>query len=428
MNVLRRFIERIVSTKEKRVILENFASLSFLQAANYLLPLITLPYLVRVLGPEKFGLIAFAQAFAQYFLVVIDYGFIFSATREISMHRDDIKKISLIFSSVFFVKGLFLIASSFCFILLLIFIPKFGNDWLVYLYSFGVIIGQALFPTWFFQGMEKMKYVTFLNILGKLIFTVLIFIFIRKQEDYINVPLITSIGFILIGIISLFIIHKDFKVRFTRIQYKDIMYQLYSGWHTFISLVAVALYTNTNVFILGIFANNTMVGYYSAAEKILLAIQKIIGTISQSVFPYISKLAAISKKQAVSFVQKLVWMAGGSFFFISVIIFIFAESIVNLLLGPKYHDSIIILRIFAFLPFIVVVSNTFLVQGLYAMGHQKVASKYIATAAIIYLPIAVAATYYFHYIGTAVCFLIMEIAITILSRHHYLKIINEHDV
>jgi len=191
---------------------ENFLSLSILRALNYLLPLITLPYLVRVLGPEKFGLIAFAQAFIGYFIILTDYGFNLSATREISIHRDEKEKVSKIFNSVMAVKFLLGMLSFIILALILTFIPKFGNDWLVYIFAFGMVLGNILFPVWFFQGMEKMKYITILNIVAKGIFTVCIFIFIRKMADYIYVPLINSMGFLAAGGLSLGTVFKNFGI------------------------------------------------------------------------------------------------------------------------------------------------------------------------------------------------------------------------
>ena len=129
-------IEQKFQSEDRKRLFENFLSLSVLQGANYILPLITLPYLVRVLGPEKFGLIAFAQSFIQYFNILTDYGFNLSATREISIYRDNKEKVSEIFSSVMIIKFGLMIISLVILSFLVFTIPKFRNDWLVYFFTF----------------------------------------------------------------------------------------------------------------------------------------------------------------------------------------------------------------------------------------------------------------------------------------------------
>src|SRR3989338_2581887 len=95
---------RMAGPQEGRVVMDNVTSLSGLQVITYILPIVILPYLFRVIGPEKFGLISFAQAFVQYFMILTDYGFSVSATKEISLFRNEHAKVSEIFSSVMMVK------------------------------------------------------------------------------------------------------------------------------------------------------------------------------------------------------------------------------------------------------------------------------------------------------------------------------------
>lgn len=352
-------------------LLSNFLSLSSVQVGNYILPLITIPYLVRVLGPEKFGLIAFAQAFIGYFTLLTDYGFNLSATRIVSINRDNKGKLSDIFCSVVFIKISFLVISFLIVCILVFSLSKFRDDWLLYLLTFSMILGNVFFPVWFFQGMERMKQIALLNIIAKIIFTASVFIFIKSQNDYIYLPLINSLGFIIAGLISLWIVIAKIKIRIKIPSINEVKYQLKEGWHIFISTLAISLYTVSNTFILGFFVNSTIVGYYSAGEKIINAVQGLFIPVSQTVYPYINKLASESRERALSFIRRLILLVGNGSFIISLVIFIFAVPIVNIILGKQYQQSIIILKILAFLPFIVFLTNMLGAQLLLPFDIKK---------------------------------------------------------
>ena len=417
--------KRILQNETYKRITTNILSLFSLQGFTYILPLITFPYLTRVLGPEKYGLIAFATAFVAYFGMVTEYGFGLSASREISIHRNNKDQLSKIFSSVIFTKLLIMIV---CFLVLSLIIFSIGSfrvNWILYFFAFGMVIGNFLLPSWFFLGMEKMRYISILNICTSIIFTVSIFIFVRNSADYLYVPLINSIGAIVIGIIAMRIVIKDFKIKFNVPSKEDIKNQLKSSWHVFVSTVAISFYTTSNVFVLGIFASTTIVGYYSAAEKIIYVAIGLLGPISQSLYPHISSIASKSKEDASDFIKKIIVYIGSFTFVISIIIFFASGFILNILAGNQYTNSIIILKILSFIPFIVGLSNVFGVLFLIALGYANRVSRVQFIVGVCYPVLLLPMTYYLKDIGTALSFLIVETVITLILWKIYRNVINE---
>ena len=182
-----------LSTDKKRL-LSNLFSLSALRGANLILPLIVLPYLVRVLGVENFGLINFSLSIIMYFNILVSFGFELSATREISIHRENSKKVSEIFSAVMVIKGILFIISFFILSILILFIDTLHEHIMLYYATFGIVAGNVLFPRWFFQGMERMKFITIINVTSRIIFTILIFVLVRDNEDFIYVPILNSLA------------------------------------------------------------------------------------------------------------------------------------------------------------------------------------------------------------------------------------------
>ena len=124
------------SIKWDKVFIKNFLSLAAVQGVNYLLPLMTLPYLVRVLGVDNFGIFSFATAIVAFFAVITDYGFNFSATREISVNKFNKREITKIYSSVMTLKIILMLLSFLILCIMVFFIPKFNDNLLIYLLCF----------------------------------------------------------------------------------------------------------------------------------------------------------------------------------------------------------------------------------------------------------------------------------------------------
>jgi len=391
-----------------------------LQGANYVLPLITLPYLVRVLGPEKYGLIAFAQAFIQYFNILTDYGFNLSATREISIHRNNAQKVSEIFSSVMIIK-LGLLVLSFVIMSILVFsFWKFRQDWLIYYLTFGMVVGQVLFPVWFFQGMERMKYITFLNITAKLIFTIAIFVFIRQASDYIYVPLLNLFGYLVAGALALWIVFRGFKIVFKIPSYSSLIHQLKEGSIMFVSTVAISLYTTSNVFLLGLFTNNVIVGFYSAAEKIVKALQGFWTPFSQAIYPVFSKLYYENRTKAQYMLKKILLYTGLITLAISLTGCIFAPFIIKVFFGEAFTPSVNIMQILVYIVFLIGINNVLGIQGLVAFGFAKEFTLTVIIASIIHLILLVIFIPVFKGVGVAIATITTE-SIIIFMEITFLK-------
>lgn len=405
-------IKNFTNTEEKKRLFSNFFSLSFLQGVNYILPLITLPYLVRVLGVEYFGLLAFATAMIAYFSIITDYGFNLTATREISINRDNKEKVVEIFSSILTLKFILMIISFALLFIIVFSFQKFSKDWSIYFLTFGTVVGQVLFSVWFFQGMERMKYITYLNILAKVIFTVAVFIFVKTHNDYYIVPILTSLGMVIAGILSLIIIKKEFNVYFKLQDINTLKYHLKEANYIFVSNISVSMYTLTTTVFLGIFTNNIIVGYYAIADKLISAIKNLIAPLSQTLYPYISNVAIKSKDEVIRIIKKLSLYLITTSFFLTLFLVIYTDDILFIIFGDKSIHSIVIFRILAIIPFLVVVDTLFGTLIMLVFKRNKEYSKIITVAGIINLILALLLIPLYQGIGAAISVLIVELFIT----------------
>lgn len=359
-------------TNDKIVFIKNFISLALVQGLNYLLPLLTLPYLVRVIGIEKFGILALATAVVAFFAVVTDYGFNFTATREISLFKSNKEELIKIYSSVMTLKIVLMVLSFFIFSILVFLIPKLYSNTIIYLLSYGVVVGQVLFPVWFFQGMERMQFITIVNILSKTLSTICIFIFINKPEDFYLVPMLLSLGSIIGGLYSLYLIHKDFEVHFSFQSKKELVKHLKGGSNLFFTSFLSTLLTSSGIIILGFYATNSIVGAYSAIEKLFRAIVGIFSPITQALYPVSCKqLNVLDQKISVRYIKKLFIIMLSLTTMVASVVALSAGFIVELLYGMKMMASVYIIKIMMIWLILSVMNNILGIQYLSAKRKDK---------------------------------------------------------
>jgi PST family polysaccharide transporter len=390
-------------------------SLFTLQGVNYLLPLITIPYLVRVLGTDNFGRIVFAQAFIQYFLVITDYGFNLSATRSVAMRRDDPEGLSSLFSAVMFIKTMFFLSGFILLILITTLVPSFKQDWFLYLvvYLTGGI-GNVLLPVWLFQGLEHMRYLTVLTILSRLVFLGFIFLFVRSSEKYLLAAAFQS-GSLLLAAVPAFVgILRIGKIHLCWPGFDEINQVLRDGWHVFLGMASVCLFTNSNVFLLGMMTNPQSVAYFSVAEKLVRAVTGVTVPIAQSVYPHIAKLATESREAAYVFIRRLIRFQGGITLLLSFTLFIFAGPIVTLLFGDQFKLSILLVRWMALLPFLIGINNILGTQVMINFGMQKAFARILIGIGLCSVALMIPMILWFATEGAAITVFIVEFLQTVM--------------
>lgn len=400
---------QILSGKE--TVFKNFFALSILQGTNFLIPLIIMPYLINTVGVDGYGIVGFVHAIMIYFISLTDYGFNVSATRDVSVNRENHDYISSIFNKVFVTKMLLLLLSLILIVLFINTIPQFEEVAKVIYMGFFVVLGQAILPVWFFQGIEKMKYITYLNLASKIIFTALIFIFIKEKGDEYLVLLFFGLGNLVSGIFGLFLASKWVEINFFKVGLHEVWQELKSGWTIFISNFAIVSYMNSNVFILGLFATPLIVGYYSVAEKIVMAVRQILTVFHQAIYPHICKLANEGKAQVIVFYKQILIPFSIMVLVLSIGVFIFSEPIIEIFSEDSKSISEL-LKVLIFSPFIVVL-NIPAYQYLMASNFEKSATKILVSGSLINIILNYVLVRYFGAMGTAYSVVLTEIYITI---------------
>ncbi len=314
---------------------DNFIALLSLQFINYVLPLFLIPYLIQTLGMEGFGIYAFVFAIATYGTKFSDYGFDLSATYHISLHKDKPNKINEIFSSVLFIKFILAIIFLVFLTLAIFFIDK------LYLYkellflSYGMFLGNIFLPLWFFQGIEKMRFIMYLNGFLKLSLFVLILLFVKEKTDLAILFMLHSIASLMVGFLGLYLALKYFKVKLSKPSKEQIYFYLKDGWYIFTSKIAVEFYSTSSTIIVGFFVSPLILGYYAISVKIMAAIGNLFDPINRVVYPYLVGVYQTSNDNFVSRNKQLSLVILTIMIPISLLVFIFAENILQIVTGKE---------------------------------------------------------------------------------------------
>jgi PST family polysaccharide transporter len=404
---IRQSIKNARKSQDGKALIENFMSLSILQAVSYVFPLITLPYLARVIGVNKFGEIAFANSIEIYFAAVIVYGFKYTAVRDIAQCRDDINKVSEIFCAVFTAQILLFTIASILYIICIYSIPVFYEYRIILWATYPIMFTKFIFPDWMFQALEKMKFITILNLASNTLFTGLIFLVIKEEKDYFFYPILMSIGSIIAGFISLYVIVFKFKIKIFVPRFSVIYSTLKKSTDMFLSNIVIYLFQSMPVTILTSYNGALAAGLYSAGQKLYLIIENISNVFSRTFFPFLSR-----KKNKHHYYSRLSCAVHLCF---CLLMFVFADLFIKLFFTPEFSESATIIRILSICPFFRFLYDTYGINYLVIYNKTNIFRKITFYCAVGGLLLSIILIPLYSYIAVAIVFVASLGAIGILS-------------
>lgn len=397
-----------------KTLMESFFALFSMDVLGYILGFVTFPYLTHVLGVEKFGLIGFAASICEYFKLITTYSFYKTAPRDVAMacDRQELKKI---FTSVFGAKLCLLGVASFLYVSVVLCVSLFYQNIYVYMALYLILLGDALFPVWFFQGIEKMRFITTCNFIARLITTVSIFLFVEGPNDVAIAALCQSATTVISAVIAMGILLRWYPYIFSLPKMSEICEQLRGGWIMFWSGLAVNLYIGTDTVLLGLLTNDTVVGYYTGAQRLIEVGKKIINTSATAIFPRASALFKESQISMEDFLRKwlkyLVLLGG----LIGVIGTCFADMIIDLILGSEFERSVAAFRVMIWLPLVISITQIYLNTTMLIRGWIKEYGRVVLGGAIINLLIIFPLINFYEELGIAIAMLVTEVAVMLYA-------------
>lgn len=406
-----------------RQLVKNIGFLSVSQAANYILPLVTIPYITRVVGPENYGRIELATTIMLYFSAVVIYGFTFTATRKIAGFPDRQKRVSAVFSTVLYTRLFLFLGVSILFTVLLYAVPLFNENFKVLLYAYPIVLGWALYPDFLFQGLQKLSVVAVANLSIKVLAAVLIFVLLHQKEDFYLVVGINAFAQIVVALGALWYAFKHVShLSLPRPKWRLIKAYLQSGWYIFLSHFFTRIYTFGSVVFLGFLLTEKELGLFAAAIKLIIVGQSFLFMpLGGALFPYFANLYRNSKmeyhKAHKRFMRYMLLASGTA----SLVVFCFPTFFVQLVFGAEYLSIAPLLQWMIPILLITTFSHFSLKQGLMILKKDALHLKIVVLVGVLSLLLNYFLIQQYRLEGAALAKIGIELALAFLGAYHYRK-------
>ena len=401
--------------KKYQSIFENSISLFALKAIDLGLTIGLIPFLIVKVGIHNYGIYAFAMALLLFMVNIMNYGFNLSTVREIAKHKNDQTFLNNCLNEVFSVKLLLYAVLMVVLIFLVCFVPKFENHSSLYLFGSLILFSEVFSTRWFFFGLEKMKYITLMSLVGNFIFIILVLLYVTLEQDFVYIALFEGIGMSVATIGGFFLIVKKFNFRLRLLSLKQIWMYLKINFSSFVNLLLPSTYTIILIFIAGLIVLPSELSFLQLSLK-LTAIFSTVVTILTTVF-----YPVVNRNSSWFFVMRLLLMGSG--LVLSIVMFVMAEFIVDLWMPFNERSSletlIRLIKILSVAPMFIAVNSVFGVNGLLIkykdLQYQKstlISIISMIATGVIFIPI-------YPIYGGVVSFLIGRFVYAVLSLYYF---------
>jgi len=379
--------------------------------ANSLLPLVTVPYLARVLGPDAWGLVLFAQTVAVWPAMLVEFGFVYSATREVARHANDPDKLREIVAEVMACKaGLAFLAAAtgvafwFC-------VPAFRENPLILAGAMWLAIVQGFSPLWYFQGIQRMSLPAMLEVACRVLFTVSVFFLIKNPGDATRVILYQAMSITLSLGLGLWLLYRS--VKFTACSLGRAARAMREAWHFFLFVAILNLYAKANSFMLGLLIAPAVVSFYGGPERLMRGFLSFTGPINQVLYPRLAHLAKHDLPAARRTVRSGTFWLGAISLLLALALVFGAPWLVRMLFGPGYGRAVPVLRVLGCVCPFSVLNGLLGIRWMFPLGHERIYNRIVMAAAVLDVVLMCVLTPWLAEMGAALALLGAEFAVTI---------------
>jgi PST family polysaccharide transporter len=331
-------LQKLLKWQSERLIFSKFIHLLFARGLQYIAPLITMPYLFRVLGPERYGIIAFAESLTVYGIVITNFGFQITATREIAIESQLSRPINKIFTSVYEIKLLLFVIYAILFVVGIISVRTLRDYWEIHLIYLGLVAGNVLFPAWLYYGVRRMEYVATFNMLNSFLYAVSIFMFVHSPKDWMKVVIFRVCCYLLVAICALIVAIHTLGLRWHH-ERSTVQYLTKKSYSFFLSRIAVALYGASNNVLLGMILGMKEVAYYSVADKLTNLLRSPFDIANDTIFPFIINTNSKSIKRNIILISLSTSIS------VVLVFSLCADQIISVVAGRDYAPAVQVFRI-----------------------------------------------------------------------------------